>query len=39
MKEDGHIFRDGNGVCHIEAKDDAGAYRLMGYAHGRDRGM
>jgi len=39
MSNNGEIWRDGNGVCHIEAKNKSDAYRLMGYAHGKDRGM
>jgi penicillin amidase len=35
----GKIWRDKNGVCHVEGKDQAEVFELMGYAHGRDRGM
>ena len=33
------IWRDKNGVCHAEAGDKIGVFELMGYAHGKDRGM
>jgi penicillin G amidase len=39
MNGNGKIWRDSNGVCHIEAENRSDAYRLMGVAHGRDRGM
>nr|WP_300458306.1 penicillin acylase family protein [Desulfobacula sp.] len=39
MNSNGKIWRDSNGVCHIEAENKSDAYRLMGVAHGRDRGM
>ncbi len=39
MNNNSKIWRDSNGVCHIEAENKSDAYRLMGYAHGRDRGM
>lgn len=35
----GKIWRDQNGVCHIEGQDKLEAFRLMGYAHAKDRGM
>ena len=33
------IWRDKHGVCHVEGKDKAEVFGLMGYAHGKDRGM
>ncbi|MFZ5571322.1 MAG: penicillin acylase family protein [Thermodesulfobacteriota bacterium] len=33
------IWRDENGVCHVQGKDKAEVFGLMGYAHGKDRGM
>ena len=33
------IWRDKNGVCHVEGKNRAEIFELMGYAHGKDRGM
>ena len=39
MNADGKIWRDKHGVCHIEGKDKAEAFSLMGYAHAKDRGM
>jgi penicillin G amidase len=39
MNTGNKIFRDKNGVCHIEGKNQAEAFGLMGYAHGKDRGM
>lgn len=39
MKETDKIWRDENGVCHIEGDDRQDVFELMGYAHGRDRGM
>ncbi|MBU8849671.1 MAG: penicillin acylase family protein [Desulfobacterales bacterium] len=33
------IWRDKHGVCHVEGKDKTEAFGLMGYAHGKDRGM
>jgi penicillin amidase len=35
----GKIWRDKHGVCHIDGKDRKEVFELMGYAHGRDRGM
>ncbi|MFO7558435.1 MAG: penicillin acylase family protein [Desulfobacterales bacterium] len=37
MKE--QIWRDQHGVCHVEGKNQNDLFRLMGYAHGKDRGM
>ena len=39
MDKPGKIWRDENGVCHIEGETKADAFWLMGYAHARDRGM
>jgi penicillin G amidase len=39
MNTDGKIWRDANGVCHIEGKDKKAVFGLMGYAHGKDRCM
>jgi penicillin G amidase len=33
------IWRDKHGVCHVEGKDKKEVFELMGYAHGKDRGM
>jgi penicillin amidase len=33
------IWRDSHGVCHAQGKDKKDAFGLMGYAHGKDRGM
>ena len=33
------IWRDKHGVCHVEGKDRKEVFELMGYAHGKDRGM
>ncbi|MDA3895672.1 MAG: penicillin acylase family protein [Desulfobacteraceae bacterium] len=33
------IWRDNDGVCHVEGKDKTAVFGLMGYAHGKDRGM
>lgn len=35
----GKIWRDKNGVCHVEGNDRREVFELMGYAHGNDRGM
>ena len=35
----GKIWRDAHGVCHVKGRDKAEVFGLMGYAHGRDRGM
>lgn len=39
MVRNGNIWRDANGVCHVEGKDKTEIFERMGYAHGRDRGM
>ncbi|MCX5993385.1 MAG: penicillin acylase family protein, partial [Chloroflexi bacterium] len=39
MNIPGKIWRDKHGVCHVDGKDREEALELMGYAHGRDRGM
>ena len=39
MNTPGKIWRDRHGVCHVDGKDREEAFELMGYAHGRDRGM
>ncbi|MBN1533244.1 MAG: penicillin acylase family protein [Spirochaetes bacterium] len=39
MKESVTIYRDKNGIPHIEAANQPGIYYGMGYVHGRDRGM
>lgn len=33
------VWRDKHGVCHIERKDKIAVSSLMGYAHGKDRGI
>ena len=33
------IWRDNHGICHAEGKDKKDVFGLMGYAHGKDRGM
>jgi penicillin amidase len=33
------VWRDSHGVCHIDARDRVEAFSLMGYVHGRDRGL
>ena len=33
------IWRDKHGVCHAEGRDKKDVFGLMGYAHGKDRGM
>lgn len=33
------IWRDKHGVCHVAGKDKTEVFGLMGYAHGKDRGM
>jgi len=35
----GKIWRDKHGVCHVDGKDRKEVFELMGYAHGKDRGM
>ncbi len=39
MNVSANIWRDRHGVCHVEGKDNTAVFGLMGYAHGRDRGM
>ena len=39
MNTSGKIWRDKNGVCHVEGQDWREVFALMGYAHGKDRGM
>ena len=39
MSNSDEIWRDKHGVCHVEGKDKAEVFGLMGYAHGKDRGM
>ncbi|MCP4666447.1 MAG: penicillin acylase family protein [Deltaproteobacteria bacterium] len=39
MKENVHIFRDENGIPHVEAENRRDLYWGQGYVHGRDRGM
>jgi penicillin amidase len=39
MNERDKIWRDEHGVCHVEGRDKKEAFELMGYAHGKDRGM
>ena len=39
MNENIKIFRDENGVAHIEADNKIDVYRAMGYMHAKDRGM
>jgi penicillin G amidase len=39
MNVQGKIWRDKHGVCHIDGKDRNEVFGLMGYAHGKDRGM
>ena len=39
MRSIDKIWRDKHGVCHIEGKDKTEVFNLMGYAHGKDRGM
>ena len=39
MANSDKIWRDKHGICHVEGKDKAEAFGLMGYAHGKDRGM
>ncbi|OGP61110.1 MAG: hypothetical protein A2V65_02970 [Deltaproteobacteria bacterium RBG_13_49_15] len=33
------IWRDRHGICHVEGKSKKEVFELMGYAHGKDRGM
>ena len=39
MSNSDKIWRDKHGVCHVEGKDKTEVFGLMGYAHGKDRGM
>jgi len=39
MNNNDKIWRDGHGICHVEGKTKADAFGMMGYAHGKDRGM
>ncbi len=39
MNKNNKVWRDEHGVCHVEGKDKAEVFGLMGYAHGKDRGM
>ena len=39
MKHLPNIWRDENGVPHIEARDESGLYWGQGYVHARDRGL
>jgi len=39
MNTSDKIWRDKYGVCHVEGKDKTEVFGLMGYAHGKDRGM
>ena len=39
MNHSDKIWRDKHGVCHVEGKNKAEVFRLMGYAHGKDRGV
>jgi len=39
MKENINIYRDKNGIPHIEADNQIDVYWGMGYVHGVDRGM
>jgi len=39
MNRQDKIWRDKNGVCHVDGKDRREVFELMGYAHGKDRGM
>ncbi len=39
MNNSDRIWRDRHGVCHAEGKDKTAVFGLMGYAHGKDRGM
>lgn len=36
---DFNIWRDSEGIPHIQAEDKASLYKGLGYAHGKDRGM
>ena len=39
MSTSDKIYRDKHGVCHVEGRDKKEVFDLMGYAHGKDRGM
>lgn len=39
MSNSDKIWRDKHGVCHVKGKDKTEIFGLMGYAHGKDRGM
>jgi len=39
MKISDKIWRDKHGVCHVEGENKTEVFGLMGYAHGKDRGM
>ena len=39
MANSDKIWRDQHGVCHVAGKDKTEAFGLLGYAHGKDRGM
>lgn len=39
MNTQDKIWRDKHGVCHVDGKDRKEVFELMGYAHGKDRGM
>ncbi|MBW2612693.1 MAG: penicillin acylase family protein [Deltaproteobacteria bacterium] len=39
MNSSNNIWRDKNGVCHAVGTDKTEVFGLMGYAHGKDRGM
>ncbi len=39
MKSNSNIWRDKNGVCHAKGVDKIAVLEMMGYAHGKDRGM
>ena len=39
MKNTIKLYRDKNGIPHIEAENQVDVYRAMGYLHATDRGM
>ncbi len=39
MQTNFNVWRDQNGIPHVEATDDCGMYQGQGYVHARDRGM
>jgi len=39
MKESIKIYRDKNGIPHIEAENQVDVYRGLGFLHASDRGM